>query len=67
MDKEKIDREVKEEEEVDKILERKEREKEKIVKSGEVEKIEEDQEELNSICFFFYFYNKIFFRFVTTK
>jgi GTP1/Obg family GTP-binding protein len=55
MDKEKIDREVKEQEELDKEFERKKREKEEKIKNGEVEKIEEYQEEFNSICYFFIF------------
>jgi hypothetical protein len=55
MDKEKIDREVKEQEELDEELELKESEKEEKIKNGEVEKIEEEQEEFNSICFFLFF------------
>jgi hypothetical protein len=52
MDKEKIDREVKEEDEVDEKIERREREKEEKIKNGE--KIEEEKEELNFLCFFYY-------------
>jgi hypothetical protein len=58
MDKEKIERKGKEEEELDGKMEQKERE------NGE--KIEEEKEQSNYICFFFIFILKIF-RFVKTK
>jgi hypothetical protein len=55
MDKEKIDREVKGQEELDEELEGKEREKKEKIKNGEVEKIEKDQEKFNSVHFFLFF------------
>jgi hypothetical protein len=57
MDKEKIERKVKEDEELDKEMDWKEREKEEKIKNRE--EIEEEQEEPNHICFF-NFYIKIF-------
>jgi hypothetical protein len=53
IDKEKIERKVKEEEEFDEKIDQKEREKEEKIKNGE--KIEEEKEEPNYICFFHIF------------
>jgi hypothetical protein len=57
IDKEKIERKVKEEEDLDEKMEQKEREKEEKIKNGE--KIEEEKEKPNKICFFI-FYSKFF-------
>jgi L-fucose isomerase-like protein len=65
IDKEKIERKVKEEEEPNEKIKQKERQKEEKIKNGE--KIEEEKEELNYIYYFLFFYNKIFYRFVATK
>jgi hypothetical protein len=51
IDKEKIERKAKEEEELDQKMEQKEREKEEKIKNGE--KIKEEKEEPNYIRFFF--------------
>jgi hypothetical protein len=54
IDKEKFERKVKEEEELDKKMEQKEKEIEEKIENGE--KIEEEKEEPNYICFFLHFF-----------